>query len=119
VTTHVHGPALDHPEDAVDPLEGEPPVAPTFTRLRWLVPGLAIGIVAAALLVTGTVSFSTVLYAGLFGGMLLMHLGGHGMHGGHGAGSLGAGPSGDPPKVSDHGRGAEERPETHRPHGCH
>ena len=59
---------------------------------RWLLPVLAAGIVALALVVTGVLSASTVLYAGLFGGMLLMHLGGHGGHGGHGGGP--AGPAG-------------------------
>ena len=67
----------------------------TTTRPRWLVPGLAIGIVAAALVVAGVLSFSTVLYAGLIGGMLLMHTGGHGGHGGghagHGRGREGHG----------------------------
>jgi hypothetical protein len=51
---------------------------------RWLLPGLAIGLVAAGLLLAGVVSLSTVVYAGLFGSMLLMHTGGHGGHGMHG-----------------------------------
>lgn len=52
---------------------------------QWLLPGLLLCIAAAGLVVTGVLSLSTVLYAGLFGGMILMHLGGHGGHGsGHG-----------------------------------
>lgn len=54
-------------------------------RPRWLLPGLAAGLVVAALVVAGVVSLSTVLYFGLFGGMILMHAGGHGGHGGHGS----------------------------------
>ncbi|MBI2763689.1 MAG: hypothetical protein HYX54_08090 [Chloroflexi bacterium] len=59
--------------------------APAAARPRWLIPGLAVGVVAIALVVTGVLSVSSVLYAGLIGGMLLMHLGGHGGHGGHGS----------------------------------
>jgi len=40
---------------------------------------------AAVLVMAGVVELSTVFYAGLFGGMILLHLGGHG-HGGHRAG---------------------------------
>ena len=57
------------------------PVRPA--RPRWLLPGLAAGIVAGGLVLAGVVSLSTVLYFGLFGGMLLMHAG-HGGHGGQG-----------------------------------
>jgi hypothetical protein len=83
MTAHVH----DHPiHDAQ-----HRPDTPTFqdagltrpTRPRWLVPGLATAFVAAALVVVGVVSLSTVLYFGFFGGMILMHVGGHGGHGGH------------------------------------
>lgn len=51
---------------------------------RWLVPGLAALLVAIGLVVAGVLSASTLLYVGLFGGMLFMHLGGHGGHGSHG-----------------------------------
>lgn len=54
---------------------------PAGARPRWLLPGVVIGVVAAALVIAGVVPFSTVLYAGMLGGMLLMHLGGHGGHG--------------------------------------
>ncbi len=53
------------------------------SRPRWLLPGLAVGLVAASLVVGGFLSLSTVLYFGFFGGMILMHVGGHGGHGGH------------------------------------
>ena len=42
---------------------------------------LAAVIVGGALVFTGVISMSTALYAGLVGGMFLMHLGGG--HGGH------------------------------------
>jgi hypothetical protein len=54
---------------------------PAGARPRWLLPGMVSGLVAAALVVAGVVPLSTVLYVGMFGGMLLMHLGGHGGHG--------------------------------------
>jgi hypothetical protein len=60
----------------------------TASRPRWLLPGLVLAIIAGGLVVAGVVSLSTVLYAGLFGGMILMHAGGHG-HGGHGGGHSG------------------------------
>lgn len=65
-------------------------VAPTrSSRPRWLLPGLLVAVVAAGLVAAGVVSLSTVLYVGLFGGMILMHVGGHGHggHGGHGGGT--------------------------------
>jgi quinol-cytochrome oxidoreductase complex cytochrome b subunit len=58
------------------------------TRPRWLVPAVVGGIVVGALVVLGVLSASVVLYGGLMGGMLLMHVGGHGGHGAH------AGPGG-------------------------
>ena len=57
------------------------------TRPRWLLPALVGGLVVAVLVAYGVLSPSAVLYGGLFGGMLLMHLGGHGGHGGHGGGT--------------------------------
>lgn len=78
---------------------GGPPAGPATTasrppawRPRWLVPGLvvAVAVIVGALVVAGVVSASTVLYAGLVGGMMLIHLGGHG-HGGHGGGGTGCG----------------------------
>lgn len=49
---------------------------------RWLLPGVAIAIVTAGLVVAGIVPLSGAVYAAALGGMILMHLGGHG-HGGH------------------------------------
>lgn len=51
---------------------------------RWLWPAVAAGLVVTGLVIAGVLSLSTVLYIGLFGGMLLMHAGGHGGHGGSG-----------------------------------
>jgi hypothetical protein len=45
------------------------------------VPALLAAAVIATLVVGGVLSLSSVLYAGLFGGMIFMHAGGHG-HGG-------------------------------------
>ena len=69
----------------------------TAVRPRWLMPGLLVVIGAAGLVVAGVLSLSTVLYAGLFGGMILMHLGGHGGHGAHGGGGGGHGGHEDDP----------------------
>lgn len=74
MTAHAH----DHgSEDAVRPR--------TIRRPRWLVPAVGVGVVAGGLVLAGVIPLTTMIYAGLFGGMLLMHLGGHGGHGGHGA----------------------------------
>ncbi len=54
-------------------------------RPRWLGPLAVAAVIAAVLVLAGVVTLSTVFYAGLFGGMILMHVGGHG-HAGHGAG---------------------------------
>lgn len=64
-------------------------------RQRWALVGIPVALVAGLLVLAGVVSPSTVLYAGAFGGMMLMHLGGHGSHGGHGEPQ--AGPAPDPP----------------------
>ena len=82
MTAHVHDPIADGDRPRPGPA-GAGDGALRSARPRWLVPGLAVGIIAAALVVAGVFSVSTVLYAGLFGGMLLMHAGGHGGHGGH------------------------------------
>jgi len=90
-----HGDAL-HPE--ATPAGG---VSMTPSRPRWLLPGLLVAIVVGGLVVAGVVSLSTVLYVSLFGGMILMHAGGHG-HGGHGGG----GPAGRGHSL--HGDGADD-----------
>ena len=76
---------------------------------RWLWPALAAGIVVTGLVIAGVLSLSAVLSIGLFGGMLLMHGGGHGGHGGSG------GRSGH----EDHGGGTTSNTEhlSHRSHG--
>ena len=56
----------------------------SIARSRWLVPGVAVVTLVATLVVAGIIPLSTVLSLGLFGGMMLMHLGGHGIHGSHG-----------------------------------
>lgn len=52
-------------------------------RPRWLLPVLLAAAVGLGLAILGIVPISTLLSVGLFGGMILMHLGGHGSHGGH------------------------------------
>ena len=43
-------------------------VGPGQARSRWLLPGLAAGIVATALVITGVISLTTLVYVGVFGG---------------------------------------------------
>ena len=94
MTTHVHDPANEErdPGRGGTTASGRPDAA--FRRPGWLLPALAIGLLAIGLVVAGVVSLSTVLYAGAFGGMLVMHLGGHG-HGAHGGGAHGGGAHGN------------------------
>lgn len=74
MTTDVH----DHSQQAAAVR-----VAPMGrSRPRWLVPGVLVVITGAGLVLAGVIPFSTAVSAGLIGGMLLMHLGGHGGHGG-------------------------------------
>ncbi len=101
MTVHAHDPSVDPADDAVDAPTGATSDGGTSTRPRWLLPGLAVAIVVAGLVVAGVVSLSTALYAGLFGGMLLMHLGGHGMHGGHGGGGGHGGHGGHDERTAD------------------
>ena len=116
--------------EAGQPASGHPEAA--FRRPGWLLPALAIGVLAIGLLVAGVVSLSTVLYAGAFGGMLLMHGGGHG-HGAHGGGpandlSRGSGGShqqrtGSEDELDDRAASQPNRNESHddqhSSHGCH
>jgi hypothetical protein len=92
----------------------------------------------------GVLSASTVLYVGLFGGMLFMHAGGHGGHGGHeghsaqpggdegtDAKDLSGRSDGSQPGVTGSHHGLDDRASTaqdqsettdhdqHRSHGCH
>lgn len=140
MTAHVHDPATHGDGARVPRAAGVPSIA--ATRPRWLLPGILVALVAGGLVVAGVVSLSAVLYAGLFGGMILMHAGGHGHgHGGHGsaghaphtsrAGDLSGGSSDTQPSGSSSIRGLDERAtndsrtsETERhdqrdAHGCH
>jgi len=65
----------------------------TARRPRWLLPALGVALIAAALVATGILSPSSLLSIGLFGGMIGMHLFGHGAHGGHGKPSEEAAPA--------------------------
>lgn len=133
MTTHVHDPAIEErdPGRAGTTATGSPVGA--LRRPGWLVPALAIGVLGIGLAVAGVVPLSTVLYAGAFGGMLLMHLGGHG-HGGHGNGgpaddlSRGSGGAhqlrtGSRDRLDDRAASQPNRNESHdekrRSHGCH
>lgn len=93
MTAHAHDPAAHQGGPHAEPVDRAAPT--TTSRPRWLVPGLVGAAIVGGLVVAGVVPLSTVLYAGLFGGMILMHVGGHGGHGGHGGGSA-DGHGGDP-----------------------
>ena len=82
MTAHVHDPAAHGGGTRAYHSAGTASTA--TTRPQWLLPGLLIALVAGGLVFLGVLSLSAVLYAGLFGGMILMHAGGHG-HGGHGS----------------------------------
>ncbi|MBI2778117.1 MAG: hypothetical protein HYX57_12780 [Chloroflexi bacterium] len=83
MTTHSHDQGVGAADARRRPSDdASPPSSPSLPR--WLLPGMAALVVAVGLVVAGVVSASTLLYVGLFGGMLFMHLGGHGGHGGHG-----------------------------------
>jgi hypothetical protein len=113
MTAHVHDPAMHPVDEAVDSLPGDSSARGTSPRPRWLMPGIAAGVVVAGLVLAGVVSFSTALYAAMFGGMLLMHLGGHGMHGGHGGG----GHAGDAGGGASDGRAPSEPESMVQPDG--
>lgn len=93
MTAHVHDQATHGPAS-----DGQPPgrAAANPTRPRWLLPGIVGAVVVGALVVGGVIPLNAVLYAGLFGGMLLMHGGGHG-HGHGGNANTGHGAHGSPP----------------------
>jgi hypothetical protein len=52
-------------------------------RPRWLLPVLVAAAAGLGLAILGIVPVSTLLSVAVFGGMIVMHLGGHGSHGGH------------------------------------
>ena len=78
MTAHVHDSSTHHTrgEDGAVPA-GQ---ATGSTRPRWLLPALVGAIAVAVLAAYGVLPLSAVLFGGLFGGMLLMHVGGHGGH---------------------------------------
>jgi hypothetical protein len=149
MTTHAH-----HPSGEVPAARGSGPPDPdqaesAFARPSWLLPALAAGLVALGLVAAGVVSLSTMLFVVAFGGMMLMHTGGHGGHGGHGgngeshdtksaghAGYDSSGMGGDRPSGSqsqasdstngldrrasdDPGRSATHDDDQHSSHSCH
>lgn len=86
-------------------------------RPPWLLPVLAVGTIGIGLVLAGVISATTLIYIGVIGGMLVMHLGhgGHGAHAGHGEPSAVA--STPAQSGSD-----ESRPATGRgpnSHSCH
>jgi hypothetical protein len=129
MTTHVHDSSLEEGDRGRGgtTATGHPDAA--IRRPGWLLPALAIGLLAIGLVVAGVVSLSTVLYAGAFGGMMLMHLGGHGHAGGHGNDlSRGSGGSqqrrtGSGDELDDRAANQPNRNESHddqhSSHGCH
>lgn len=94
---------------AVDRAHGAP-------ARRWWRPLAAViaTLVVGGLVVAGVLPLSTVVYLGLFGGMLLMHAGGHGhgAHTGHATASNGDRGTGPTPQAGAEG-------DEHRSHGCH
>lgn len=142
MTAQTHDPAAT--TDSRRPSPRSPGVTSvTANRPRWLLPGLLMVFIAATLVVAGVLSLSTAIYAGLFGGMVLMHVGGHGGHGAHQGGhaaqrestpdpeTLSADSSGPQAPRSDSERELVDRASTnrhgnetedhdqHSPHGCH
>lgn len=92
------------------------------TLPSWLVPGLAVALVAVALVIVGVLPASLLLYGGLFGGMIFMHAGGHGGHGGHAGHGMEMSQSDAEAGRDQPGRGTSEdaAPSAqHRSHGCH
>ena len=106
MTTHVNGPRPALTRSLED----------LMRRQRWALVGVPLALLTGLLVVTGVVAASTVLYAAAFGGMMVMHLGGHGSHGGHGQAHEGhaSGPTStpaqdDPPPAADPGGEPETR----------
>ncbi len=91
MTAHPHDPSSHAADSSLDRSVPAAHREPAPARPWWLLPALVAGALAAGLVIAGLVSPSTAISAGLLGGMLLMHLGGHG-HGGHG-GHGGGGPT--------------------------
>lgn len=127
MTAHAHDvPQPDNEQGGGQPIRAE--WSTSASRPWWMMPALAAVLVVGGLVAAGILSLSTVLYVGLFGGMMLMHVGGHGMHGGHGGGghaghaSRTADAQGDE-RPSGHGTGGNGEEDhdhaQHTSHGCH
>lgn len=108
MTAHAHDPSAHGSFDS----ETAPSARASMpsTRPRWLLPGLVGAAVVGGLVVAGVLSLEAVLYIGLFGGMLLMHAGGHG-HGGHGGGHAGHGAGGDPSSANLRSDSSDAQPD--------
>jgi hypothetical protein len=117
-----------------------------WRRPSWLLLALVASLIGASLVVAGVVSAEVAIYVGVFGAMMLMHIGGHG-HGAHGVDirdDQSAGPAGHPrgsedldqarsttqplapPSVAERQRSTAETPEAgetardgHPGRGCH
>jgi hypothetical protein len=76
-------------------------------RPSWLLPALGTGAVGIGLVLAGLISATTLIYLGVIGGMLFMHLG----HTGHGSHASATAPAAVNPNTSppDSGR----RPSSH------
>ena len=107
MTVHVH----DHQGP-----DTPAPAARTRPRPRWLVPTLVVAMVAGGLVLAGVLPLSTVLYGALFGGMILMHVGGHGGHGGNGGHGGHAGHGGGETGDTESDGDTQDR---HSSRGCH
>ena len=137
MTTHVHDPSIEGDDFGRGGTTAPSHPDAASRRPGWLLPALTIGLLGIGLVMAGVVSPSTALYAAAFGGMLLMHLGGHGHgapgHGAHGGGqandlSRGSGdsqhePTGSGDEPDDRGPNEPHRNESHddqhSSHGCH
>lgn len=84
MTPHPHDQPLNarSGRDSSHPTERHHPAS---RRPWWLMPAVITGLLATVLVIGGFLPLSTVISVGLLGGMLLMHVGGHG-HGGHAGG---------------------------------
>jgi hypothetical protein len=78
---------------------------------------LIAGGIAVTLVLAGFLSLATVVYAGLFGGMMLMHLGAHGGHDATGRGHAAHAPQPEGEPTAEDGGSSVEAPE--RRGGCH
>ena len=99
MNAHLHDPAVGPDRDRIGP-------AVARALPWWVLPGLAVGLIAIGLVVAGVLPISTVIYAGLFGGMIFLHVGGHGGHGSHGSHGSHGGHEGGLSRDEDLSRGS-------------